>query len=637
MRPPDFRSILQSDNASSGPGASLDSGGNGLGGFGADAGMNLKPPNFQMQTDTSSALNAGAAIPSLSQQNDFASGPALKPLHSADEVPESIGGFGEQAAGGVGGGGLSRERRMRPPDFRSILQSDNASSGPSEPVPFGNQGNDGGLVLKPLGSLNGGGNGLGGFGADAGMNLKPPNFQMQTDTSSALNAGAAIPSLSQQNDFASGPALKPLHSADEVPESIGGFGEQAAGGVGGGGLSRERRMRPPDFRSILQSDNASSGPSEPVPFGNQRNDGGLALKPLGSLNGGGNGLGGFGADAGMNLKPSNFQMQTDTSSALNAGAAIPSLSQQNDFASGPALKPLHSADEVPESIGGFGEQAAGGVGGGGLSRERRMRPPDFRSILQSDNASSGPSEPVPFGNQGNDGGLVLKPLGSLNGGGNGLGGLGADAGMNLKPSNFQMQTDTSSALNAGAAIPSLSQQNDFASGPALKPLHSADEVPESIGGFGEQAAGGVGGGGLSRERRMRPPDFRSILQSDNASSGPSEPVPFGNQGNDGGLVLKPLGSLNGGGNGLGGFGADAGMDLKPSNFQMQTDTSSAPNAGAAIPSLSQQNDFASGPALKPLHSADEVPESIGGFGSDFAGPGAIKSTAGRLDFSFDPP
>ena len=37
-------------------------------------------------------------------------------------------------------------------------------------MPFGNQGNDGGLVLKPLGSLNGGGNGLGGFGADAGMN-----------------------------------------------------------------------------------------------------------------------------------------------------------------------------------------------------------------------------------------------------------------------------------------------------------------------------------------------------------------------------------------------------------------------------------------------------------------------------------
>ena len=91
-------------------------------------------------------------------------------------------------------------------------------------------GNDGALV--PLSSLNGGGNGLGGFGADPdpGMNLKPPNFQMQTDTSSALKAGAAIPSLSQQNDFASGPALKPLHTADEVPESIGGFAEQVAEG-----------------------------------------------------------------------------------------------------------------------------------------------------------------------------------------------------------------------------------------------------------------------------------------------------------------------------------------------------------------------------------------------------------------------
>ena len=114
---------------------------------------------------------------------------------------------------------------------------------------------------------------------------------------------------------------------------------------------------------------------------------------------------------------------------------------------------------------------------------------------------------------------------------------------------------------------------------------------------------------MAKAGQLRPPDFRSILQSDNASSGPSA-------------------SLNGGGNGLGGFGADAGMNLKPPNFQMQTDTSSALNAGAAIPSLPQQNDFASGPALKPLHSADEVPESIGGFGSDFAGPGAIKSTAG---------
>eukprot|EP00435_Cladocopium_sp_Y103_P074839 s20_g51.t1 len=67
---------------------------------------------------------------------------------------------------------------------------------------------------------------------------------------------------------------------------------------------------------------------------------------------------------------------------------------------------------------------------------------------------------------------------------------------------------------------------------------------------------------------------------------------------------------------------------------MQTDTSSALNAGAAIPSSSLQNDFASGPALKPLHSADEVPRSNGGFASDFYGPGAVNSTAGPVSDFF---
>ncbi|CAK9066008.1 unnamed protein product [Durusdinium trenchii] len=89
--------------------------------------------------------------------------------------------------------------------------------------------------------------------------------------------------------------------------------------------------------------------------------------------------------------------------------------------------------------------------------------------------------------------------------------------------------------------------------------------PSSLGGFGGIAADG----GLSRERRMRPPDFRSIQQGDN------EPAP--SQGQQGGLVLKPLDSLNrisGSGNGsIPGLQAMAG-ESKP--IGLVTDTSASP-------------------------------------------------------------
>ena len=325
-------------------------------------------------------------------------------------------------------GGLSRNRQMRPPDFRSILQSD------SEPAAA-----QGGLVLKPLDSLNGGTRGM-----TSGSNM--------------------VSGLQTQNDSASVPALNPLNVHADEQSSFGGFGGISADG----GLSRNRQMRPPDFRSILQSD------SEPAAA-----QGGLVLKPLDSLNGGTRGM-----TSGSNM--------------------VSGLQTQNDSASVPALNPLNVHADEQSSFGGFGGISADG----GLSRNRQMRPPDFRSILQSD------SEPAAA-----QGGLVLKPLDSLNGGTSGM-----TSGSNM--------------------VSGLQTQNDSASVPALNPLNVHADEQSSFGGFGGISADG----GLNRNRQMRPPDFRSILQSD------SEPAAA-----QGGLVLKPLDSLNGGTSGIGnGLSSDAG-------------------------------------------------------------------------------
>ena len=488
MRPPDFRSILQGDNE---PAPSQ----------GQQGGLVLKPLDSlngisgsgngsNMQADTSNAFAGGNMISSLPPQHDSASVPALRPLEPHTNEPSSLGGFGGIAADG----GLSRERRMRPPDFRSILQGDN------EPAP--SQGQQGGLVLKPLDSLNG----ISGSGNGSNM---------QADTSNAFAGGNMISSLPPQHDSASVPALRPLEPHTNEPSSFGGFGGIAADG----GLNRERRMRPPDFRSILQGDN------EPAP--SQGQQGGLVLKLLDSLN-------------GISGSGNGSNMQADTSNAFAGGNMISSLPPQHDSASVPALRPLEPHTNEPSSLGGFGGIAADG----GLNRERRMRPPDFRSILQGDN------EPAP--SQGQQGGLVLKPLDSLNG----ISGSG---------NGSNMQADTSNAFAGGNMISSLPPQHDSASVPALRPLEPHTNEPSSLGGFGGIAADG----GLSRERRMRPPDFRSIQQGDN------EPAP--SQGQQGGLVLKPLDSLNrisGSGNGsIPGLQAMAG-ESKP--IGLVTDTSASP-------------------------------------------------------------
>ena len=508
------------------------------------------------------------------------------------QVPNSYAGFGNPSARGLA-------RGMRPPDFRSILQND-VETAPvvNEPVSFGNNlGNNGGLVLKPLDSVAGGGSGLNGFG----QNLQPPDFRSNLQTDSG-NPSAGISSFSGQNGFAEGRPLKAPETQAEIPESTGGLGEPAARR-----LSGERRARPPDFRSILQND-VETAPvvNEPVSFGNDLgNNGGLVLKPLDSLAGGGSGLNGF----GQNLQPPDFRSNLQTDSG-NPSAGISSFSGQNGFAEGQPLKAPETQAEIPESTDGLGEPAARR-----LSGERRARPPDFRSILQND-VETAPvvNEPVSFGNDlGNNGGLVLKPLDSLAGGGSGLNGFG----QNLQPPDFRSNLQTDSG-NPSAGISSFSGQSGFANGGlVLKPLDSLAGGGSGLNGFGADAGFG---------QNLKPPDFRSNLQTDsgNPSAGISS---FSGQGDsaNGGLVLKPLDSLAGGGSGLNGFG----QNLQPPDFRSNLQTDSG-NPSAGISSFSGQSDS----AVKPLEWQAEMPGSLGDFRSDFGEAGAAKASAAMLGLDF---
>eukprot|EP00434_Breviolum_minutum_P022251 symbB.v1.2.019637.t1/scaffold1617.1/size109270/1 len=390
--------------------------------------------------------------------------PSSPMMEQKPSVPNSYAGFGNPSAGGLA-------RGMRPPDFRSILQND-VQTAPvvSEPVSVGkNQNNNGGLVLKPLDSLAGGGSGVNGFGADAGsgQNLQPPDLRSNLQTDSG-NPSAGVSNFSGQNGFAEGRPLKAPDAQAEIPESTGGLGEPAARR-----LSGERRARPPDFRSILQND-VETAPvvNEPVSFGNnQDNNGGLVLKPLDSLAGGGSGLNGFGADAGFgqNLKPPDFRSNLQTDGG-NPSVGIASFSGQSGLANGSL--PVDSLADGGSGLNGFGANAGFG---------QNLKPPDFRSNLQTDsgNPSAGISS-FPGQSDFANGGLVLKPLDSLAGGASGLNGVGADAGFgqNLKPPDFRSNPQTDSG-DPSVGISSSSAQGDS----AVKPFEGQAEVPRSLGDF----------------------------------------------------------------------------------------------------------------------------------------------------------
>ena len=503
---------------------------------------------------------------------------------------------------------------MRPPDFRSILQND-VETAPvvNEPVSVGkNQNNNGGLVLKPLDSLAGGGSGVNEFGADAGsgQNLQPPlRSNLQTDSG---NPSAGLSNFSGQNGFAEGRPLKAPDAQAEIPESTGGLGEPAARR-----LSGERRARPPDFRSILQNDvETATVVNEHVSFGNnQDNNGGLVLKPLDSLAGGGSGLNGFGADAGFgqNLKPPDFRSNLQTDSG-NPSVGISSFSGQSGFANGGlVLKPLDSLAGGASGLNGVGADAGFG---------QNLKPPDFHSNLQTDsgNPSVGLSS---FSGQSGlaNGGLVLKPLDSLAGGASGLNGVGADAGFgqNLKPPDLYSNLQTDSG-NPSAGISSFPGQSGFANGGlVLKPLDSLAGGASGLNGVGADAGFG---------QNLKPPDFRSNPQTDSGNP-PVGISSFPGQSGfaNGGLVLKPLDSLADGGSGLNGFGADAGFgqNLKPPDFRSNLQTDSG-NPSAGIASSSAQGDS----AVKPFEGQAEVPRSLGDLRSDFGEAGAAKANAAML-------
>ena len=586
------------------------------------------------------------------------------------QVPNSYAGFGNPSAGGLA-------RGMRPPDFRSILQND-VQTAPvvSEPVSVGkNQNNNGGLVLKPLDSLAGGGSGVNGFGADAGsgQNLQPPDLRSNLQTDSG-NPSAGVSNFSGQNGFAEGRPLKAPDAQAEIPESTGGLGEPAARR-----LSGERRARPPDFRSILQND-VETAPvvNEPVSFGNnQDNNGGLVLKPLDSLAGGGSGLNGVGADAGFgqNLKPPDFRSNLQTDSG-NPSAGISNFSGQSGFANGGlVLKPVDSLAGGASGLNGVGADAgfgqnlkppdfrsnpqtdggnpsvgissfpgqsgfangglvlkpldslAGGASGlNGVGADagfgQNLKPPDFRSNLQTDggNPSVGISS-FPGQSGFANGGLVLKPLDSLAGGASGLNIVGADAGFgqNLKPPDFRSNPQTDSG-NPSVGISSFPGQSGFANGGlVLKPVDSLADGGSGLNGFGADAGFG---------QNLKPPDFRSNPQTDggNPSAGISS-FPGQSGFANGGLVLKPLDSLAGGGSGLNGFGADAGFgqNLKPPDFRSNLQTDGG-NPSVGISSFCAQDDS----AVKPFERQAEMPGSLGDVRSDFGEAGAAKASAAML-------
>ena len=431
------------------------------------------------------------------------------------------------AVPGIGGGeGLSRERRMRPPDFRSILQS-NDGSAPAINPSFPGQSDAGGLVLRPLGSLDAP---TGGMNVGLGSGLMQPTStggNPQPDTSNAVHGFAS-------HQAASIPQQKSLEGEADVGNSF------AVPGIGGGdGLSRERRMRPPDFRSILQS-NDGSAPAITPSLPGQSNAGGLVLRPLGSLDA---------PTGGMNVGLGSGLMQptiTGGNQQPDASNAVHGLASQQT-SSLPQQKSLEGEADVGNSF------AVPGIGGGeGLSRERRMRPPDFRSILQSNDGSAAAINPSLPG-QNDAGGLVLRPLGSLDAPTGGMN-IGLGSGL-MQPTitGGNPQPDTSNAVHGLAP-------HQASSIPQQKPLQGEADVGNSF------AVPGIGGGdGLSRERRMRPPDFRSILQSNDESAAAINPSLPG-QNDAGGLVLRPLGSLDAptGGINLGvASGATAGLLSEP--------------------------------------------------------------------------
>ncbi|CAE7601487.1 unnamed protein product, partial [Symbiodinium microadriaticum] len=406
-----------------------------------------------LEPSSAAAGSSPAPDASLAVQEDAGTTGAAESL----EVPSStqIGGPPgvDALAGNVGNGGPDGGGRMGPPDFRSILQADGrpAAGAPADmAMPS---------VTPAVGTVMGGSD-LVNASPFAGGQVQPANAGM----GSANAQNIPMPEI--------GLAPKPSNPISDTAISP----EPApAANFGGGGLGGGRRMRPPDFRSILQGDDGPAG-------GTSANMAMPSVTPAVGTVMGGNDVVNGSPFAGGQVQPANAGM----GSANAQNIPMPEI--------GLAPKPSNPISDTAISP----EPApAANVGGGGLGGGRRMRPPDFRSILQGDDGPAG--------------------------------GTSANMAMPSVTPAVGTVTGGSDLVNGSPFAPTSSAMGSRLGGPIGTAGADSKSRPGPTSGFD--------GGG-----QMRPPDFRNILQGDDlpASSRLGQGLPASNGAfGNGGLPDSP--------------------------------------------------------------------------------------------------
>ncbi|OLQ03255.1 hypothetical protein AK812_SmicGene13799 [Symbiodinium microadriaticum] len=288
-----------------------------------------------------SSTQIGGSGGSETVSRHVAQGGAVGGGHVSSAGPPGV----DALAGNVGNGGPDGGGRMGPPDFRSILQADGrpAAGAPADmAMPS---------VTPAVGTVMGGSDVVSGS-PFAGGQVQPANAGM----GSANAQNIPMPEI--------GLAPKPSNPISDTAISP----EPApAANFGGGGLGGGRRMRPPDFRSILQGDDGPAG-------GTSANMAMPSVTPaVGTVMGG--------------------------NDVVNGSPFAPTSSAMGSRLGGPIGTAGADSKSRPGPTSGFD--------GGG-----QMRPPDFRNILQGDDlpASSRLGQGLPASNGAfGNGGLPDSP------------------------------------------------------------------------------------------------------------------------------------------------------------------------------------------------------------------------------------
>ena len=430
----------------------------------AAAGSSPAPVSSPDAGSTGAAANL--EVPSSAQIEDGSGGSDIASGHiaqggavggdhisSAGSPDLSHPGVDEPGLADVGGGGAGGGRRMRPPDFRSILQGNDGPAGAASA-------NMGMPSVTPVVGTVMGGSDLANGSPFAGGQVQPANAAM--GSANAQNIPAPDSGLAPKT---SNPIFDTATSPEPAP----------AANFGGGGLGGGRRMRPPDFRSILQGDDGPAG-------GVSANMGMPSVTPAVGTVMGGSDLANGSPFAGGQVQPANAAM--GSANAQNIPAPDSGLAPKT---SNPIFDTATSPEPAPVA----------NFGGGGLGGGRRMRPPDFRSILQGDDGPAG-------GVSANMAMPSVTPAVGTVMGGSDLANGSPFAGGQVQPANAAM--GSANAQNIPAPDSGLAPKT---SNPIFDTATSLEPAP----------AANFGGGGLGGGRRMRPPDFRSILQGDDGPAG----------------------------------------------------------------------------------------------------------------------